>query len=682
MKILRIFLLTVLAFLTAFGAQGAVIITVDPQPLTRVAGDLAVFSVQATGAGTLTFQWRKDGAAIPEATNPSLTINPVAAGDAATYSVAVSDTAPSTATSAGAALTLRAAVAGDVDFSFVGRVSLYDGVYAVAVQGDGKVIIGGNFTTVNGAARRGIARFNSDGTLDTSFGNGLGGVDFLVEAIAVQSDGKVVIVGFFFLVNGTAQYHIARLNSDGTLDASFGNGLPELNESIRDVVVQSNGKVLIGGGFTTVNGTTRGCIARLNSDGMLDTSFGNELAGADGRVYAIAVQSDGKVVIGGHFITVNGTARAGIARLNSDGTLDTSFGNGLAGVDGSVYGLAVQSDGKVIIGGAFGTVNGVERRGIARLNSDGTLDTSFGNGLAGPDGSINAVVVQSDGKVLLGGNFTAVNGAARGYVARLLSAALPDIAVAQGGALTDGVGSVGFGTVNTGSNSAALTFTITNPGAADLTSLAVTKDGANASEFTVSSLSATSVAVGAGTATFTVAFSPSTAGAKTAALHIASNVVGAKNPFDISLTGTGQTAFSVWATSQGVAGDPHALGANGVKNLLNFGSGVSPLTGGLGELRYAGTFAGGGTITATGLPQTRVEAGESRALFVRRKNYAGELLTYTPQFSADLATWASSGAVPVVLADDGVNQIVSVPYQPFIGGGGVGFFRLKVTLGP
>ena len=146
MKTIPTFLLAAYVLLSAFTAKGAVTITSDPQPLTRLAGDLAVFSVQATGSGSLTFQWRKNGADIPGATSQGLVLNPVAAGDAATYSVAVSDATPSTATSAGAALTLRAVAGGDVDFSFAGGTSLDSNVNAVAVQGDGRVIIAGSFS--------------------------------------------------------------------------------------------------------------------------------------------------------------------------------------------------------------------------------------------------------------------------------------------------------------------------------------------------------------------------------------------------------------------------------------------------------------------------------------------------------------------------------------------------------
>ncbi len=265
-------------------------------------------------------------------------------------------------------------------------------------------------------------------------------------------------------------------------------------------------------------------------------------------------------------------------------------------------------------------------------------------------------------------------------------ARVPDLAVAQSSAIADG-GSIDFGTVMLGSSS-ALVFTITNPGSADLTGLAFTPtEGTNPGDFTVSALSGTSVPASGGSVTFTVSFTPGAGGARSAAVHIASNVLGAKSPFDIVLNGTGQTAFeeafNAWATVYGVPKDPQVLGASGIKNLLNFAFGVTPVAGG-GGLQYSGTFAGSGTITATGQPiavrEARTNGVDRRALFVRRTAFATLGVAYVVQLSADLNIWIDNNVAPMVLADNGTNQIVSVSFPPNVGAKEAWYFRVRVTL--
>ncbi len=295
----------------------------------------------------------------------------------------------------------------------------------MAAQADGKALIGGNFTTVDGVSRGRIARLNADGSLDRSFGDGLSGAGNTVYAVAVQKDGKVLIGGLFGSVNGVVRNGIARLNADGSLDTRFGDGLSGANSYVNCVAVGNDGKVVIGGGFTSVNGVTRNRIAQLNDDGSLDDSFGNGLSGTSGGsspvVEALAVQSDGKVLIGGWFGSVNGTARNQIARLNTDGSLDTSYGASLSGGYATTiaYALTLQPDGKAIVGGVFGYANGVARNMIARFDTNGVPDTAFASGLSGANNTVWDVCVQNDGKVLVAGWFTTMNGTPRTNIARL-----------------------------------------------------------------------------------------------------------------------------------------------------------------------------------------------------------------------------------------------------------------------
>jgi uncharacterized delta-60 repeat protein len=283
----------------------------------------------------------------------------------------------------------------------------------------GKVLINGPFSGVNGTPTEGVALLNTDGTVDASFQapgllNGRS-----VYSLAMQPDGKVLIGGDFDQLYGASpRNRIARLNVDGTLDATFDPGTGANDEVLR-LALQSDGKVLIGGRFTEVGGVARNRIARLNANGTLDATF-DPGTGTNGTPWHIARQPDGKVLIGGSFTEVNGVARNRIARLNANGTLDAAFNPG-TGTNGAPLHLALQPDGKVLIGGEFTEVDGVARNRIARLNANGTLDTTFNPG-AGADYIVNSVSVQPDGKVLIGGWFTQVGGEAHPRIARLMPA--------------------------------------------------------------------------------------------------------------------------------------------------------------------------------------------------------------------------------------------------------------------
>jgi uncharacterized delta-60 repeat protein/CSLREA domain-containing protein len=290
----------------------------------------------------------------------------------------------------------------------------------LALQQDGKILICGGFSNVGGQPRSKVARLNANGTLDTSFQNpnitGSIGNDS-VFTLALQSDGKVLIAGLFNSVSGQMRNRLARLNADGSFDNTF---LSDVNSTVTQVVLQPDGKILVGGYFTLVSGQVRNRLARLNSDGTLDTSFINPNVNVPNGspanpIGTIAVQPDGKILIGGNFTSVDGQARSGAARLNSDGTLDTNFN---LNTNGTVSRYNFQPEGKILISGFFGVVNGAPRTTIARINSNGSLDNSFQN-VNITSGAVHAFDIQSDGKIVVGGNFSNISGVERRYLARL-----------------------------------------------------------------------------------------------------------------------------------------------------------------------------------------------------------------------------------------------------------------------
>src|ERR1041385_7613978 len=418
--------------LTALRASaGQPEISSQPAPQAAVVGGRAIFTVMAQGTGPLIFQWRKDGMDIANATNDTLFLSNVQSADAGQYSVRVSDDAASTA-SADAALLVSTPQAGDVDFLFDSGSGINGPINSMAIQPDGKLLIAGTFTTVAGAVRHGLARLNIDLSTDHTFMNGMSGADgdintldlygSEIASVALQLDGKVVIGGNFPSVNGKDRIGIARLKADGSLDNGFNPGTGA-NDRVAAVVMQTNGKILVGGWFTRVNGTNRNYIARLNVDGSLDTGFNAApiANGALASVDLVAVQTNGQVLIAGQFSSVNGTNRSGIARLNANGSLDTTFNPNVRdnfGGLGSVDSVALQTNGQVLIAGRFSSVNGTNRSGIARLNANGSLDTTFDPD-AGANGNVSSVALQLDGKVLIGGSFLQVKGTDRSRIARL-----------------------------------------------------------------------------------------------------------------------------------------------------------------------------------------------------------------------------------------------------------------------
>lgn len=303
---------------------------------------------------------------------------------------------------------------GSLDTSFDPGTGGDNIIGRLAIQSDGKIIIVGTFTSYNGTLRNRVARLNQDGTIDTSFDPGVGAND-LIDICVIQPDGKIVIVGAFTSYNGIARNRIARINSDGTLDTSFNPGTGA-NGQIYAVALQSDGKIIIGGPFTSYNGTSRVRLARVNTDGSLDTSF-DPGTGANNWVRNILIQQDGQIMIIGAFTSYNGTVRNRIARINTNGTIDLSFDPG-AGANGTVYSITTYNNGDFIVGGAFTSFNNTLTNRLCRISSDGTFDPNFNVGL-GANNDVYPTIIHCNNKIIVAGNFTTFNGVSRVRIARL-----------------------------------------------------------------------------------------------------------------------------------------------------------------------------------------------------------------------------------------------------------------------
>lgn len=347
---------------------------------------------------------------------------------------------------------------GTLDTSFNSGTGFSLTVLTIVLQPDGKILVGGAFTQYNGHTRNRIIRLNTNGTLDTSFNIG-SGFNSTVYTIALQPDGKILVGGNFTQYNGQIQNRIVRLYPDGTLDSTFNIGTG-FNQNVRTISLQPDGKILVGGSFTQYNGQSQSRIARLHPDGTLDTSF-NIGEGFNGFVIIIASQSNGRILVGGNFTQYKGQNHGHIICLFPDGTIDTSFNTGV-GFNGNVHAIVPLPDGRILVGGVFTLYNTQPRKGIVRLYPDGILDISFeiGSGFDFPpfSGIVRPVVTQPDGRILVGGHFTQYNGQERNNIARLTTNyTIQTTSNPTDGGITTGGGSYNYeamatvtATVNTG----------------------------------------------------------------------------------------------------------------------------------------------------------------------------------------------------------------------------------------
>jgi uncharacterized delta-60 repeat protein len=295
-------------------------------------------------------------------------------------------------------------------------------VYDIVKQPDGKLIVGGSFTTYNGVSVGRIIRLLSNGNIDNTFNSGGVGFNGIVESIGLQSNGKIIVGGRFTSYNGsgTLNSRLIRLNSNGTPDNIFittGYSWVFGQERINKVLVIPTGiagadNIYIGGNFTTIQSNSRNRIARLNSNGTLDTTF-NPGSGFNGTgldlVKTIAIQPDGKILVGGSFTVYNGIQIRKVIRLLDTGTSDIPnfMINGFPNNSNiSVYSIEVQADGSILVGGNFTSYSLTPVFKIARFDSNCSLDTSFitNSNLLQLDSDVRTILF-NNGEIYLGGNF-------------------------------------------------------------------------------------------------------------------------------------------------------------------------------------------------------------------------------------------------------------------------------------
>lgn len=247
-------------------------------------------------------------------------------------------------------------------------------VHTLSLQPDQNLIVGGDYLNLNGITSRYLTRLKPDGTTDENFNTG-SGFNGKVYASYIQPDGKIIVGGSFTSFNGISSGRLVRLNQDGSYDESFNTSIAATTGIIYEISPQPDGKIIIVGSFTRYNNVTVNRVARILSNGSLDSSFMTG-SGTSSNITNASVLSDGKILLTGNFTSFNGIQSNKIVRLDIDGHVDMSFNSG-AGFDDDISAMAVQSDGKIVLGGKFTNYNGTLANRIIRLNNDGSIDDSF-----------------------------------------------------------------------------------------------------------------------------------------------------------------------------------------------------------------------------------------------------------------------------------------------------------------
>ena len=620
---------------------------------------------------------------------------------------------------------------GTLDAGFDAQIPFSGTVHAMALQGDGKIMVTGNFSNIGGSGRQYLARLNTDGTVDTAFAPVLNSSG---RGVVVQPDGNVIVCGAFTTVNGQGFNKLARVSGvDGTLDPGFSDPgiVTKSNSNIECVAVQANGKILVGGNLQTVNGDTRNGMCRLNADGTLDTGFNPDV---NNRVTSIVVQADGRILISGQFTSVGGLARNRIAMLLPNGQVVEPWFDPNA--NSVVNGVTLQADGKILVGGSFSTIGGEARSNLARLSNDTATQAlkveenntriEWLRGGASPETNLVTFDVSSDGGVTWTplGPGTRMSPSTPGW--QLTGVTLPAVGHIRARAYPQGAyynGSVScletiatygtppnivvtensvpvmhgstrqFGVIATGTGSSLMQLTIQNTGGSTLTGLgAVTLDddlsvvGEHQSLFQLVRPGANSLAPGAST-TMAIRYNPRTPGRHAAILRIPSNDTDT-NPFGIFLTGLGSQPFTTHKqqkTGDSATADTAPSGLSSGQNLLSaYATGTTEMSTDGDGTSISPPDSGGGGSFAPSTFAGESEAGDpppepSFIFNYRRNKLALADIVFQVEWSDTLATndWHTTGVTEIILSDD--DSIQQVKATVPAGTAGRRFVRLKMT---
>lgn len=300
---------------------------------------------------------------------------------------------------------------GSIDSSFQLTTSFNGAINAIAIQNDQKIIVGGGWPVF-------LVRLHEDGSIDDTFTPSVD-VNGSIQRVEILSNNKILVAGLFSNINNSPIESLAILNPEGSLDISFNVNLPPVT-FIWDLDIQEDDKIIIAAQNDETSNQFR-IFRRYLPDGTQDTTFIADDEATDSYIYDIEAQSDGKIMISGPFNHYNNTTRYSLARLNNDGSLDTSFDSYNVphnGTTHTIFGVKQLEDNNYLINGSFSMYNGFDSNSIAKINNDGTYNTSFNIG-TGPNEYVWISEIQDNGKILIGGDFTNYNGISIKGIARL-----------------------------------------------------------------------------------------------------------------------------------------------------------------------------------------------------------------------------------------------------------------------